>query len=128
MMNETWREILELLPPLIFLFFLVYSPSLMRFIQKRLLIHEARIKKNSQGQDKERELSAKERLLSGENRTGRTVTDTPEILYHGADQKAERVESLALKRVETLAPLKKAVIWAEILGPPGGLGSGKKNW
>lgn len=128
MLNETWREILEYLPPLIFLLILIFSPGLMRFIQKKILLHETKIKKDARETTEKVLLSEEDTLLSRENQsqTRRTVTNTPEMSYSGSGQKNNVKKSPSLEKIETLPPLQKAIVWAEILGPPGGLGSPKK--
>lgn len=126
MKNEMWREILELLPPLIFLFLIIFSPPLMRLIQKKILLHEARARKKNQKVQKKEPLTEDELLLSEEKQTGRTVTDSPEMGYSGTGLKTGGIKTPPLEKIESLPPLQKAVIWADILGPPGGIGFRKK--
>ena len=116
-MEELSREFLEMLPPLILLFFLAFSPGIMRLIQNRRLKKGSSQNKvsltNNQVSEK---VDADSATLSSESLPpGRILHDSREITS-GTDITSP------LKRVETLPPLQKAFVWSEILGNPGGKG------
>ncbi len=78
MQAETWKGILEYLPPLILLFLLAFSPGLMRLIQKKILLLEER--KKGKAQETSRNNLPKEEAihLSRQIETSRLLTDSPD--------------------------------------------------
>ena len=124
MLSNLWKEILEILPPLLLLFFLAFSPVIMRFLQKRVLRFEEKKKANKKAplqnaQAKEEALPLEE-AQPDENQPGRIVKDSSDF-YTSVGAFSEKTGSNpALQRIEKLPPLQKAIVWAEILGSPGG--------
>ncbi len=111
-MEEMWKDIMEMLPPLILLFFLAFSPGIMRFFQKRM--------------------AKKEGPRKPVEDIPETVSqEEPELFVHDnsvpdrvvSDYREERppvTPAKAIEMVNRLPPLKRAVVWSEILSPPGG--------
>ncbi len=108
-----WKEILEFLPPLLMLFFIILSPTLMGIIQKRIKEYEDRKKTGGNRPPPEKLFKDAEEDQVILKQPGRIVKDIRETGEN----------TTALERIEKLPPLQKAVIWADILGPPGGISS-----
>ena len=118
-MTELWKELREILAPMILLFFLVFSPALMRFIQAKLIkIEKTQKAKNSASLPAEPEESPA--LLKEGEQPGRLVQDTPRLKNRYPRRGISIAGNSTFEKLEKFPPLQKAVIWAEILGPPGG--------
>ncbi len=116
-MEEFSGELLEMLPPLFLLFFLAFSPGIMRFLQKRKLKKGGDLKKKPLREKTEEEKEPAE-SLSRRNEgplPGRILRDSREGFSGSAVNEP-------LRKLEALPPLQKAFVWSEILGKPGGKG------
>jgi len=114
-----WEELLEFLPPLLLLFFLAFSPGIMRFIQKRVIKRMEARKNEPQPPPETRPPREPEIRLTRQANPERVVRDSAEEKKPGPPLS----HNSALSKVNHMSPLKKAVVWAEILGSPGGKGS-----
>jgi hypothetical protein len=126
MPSETWKEILNFLPPLAILLILVLSPAAMGFIQKKIFLFEERKKRKKAEQSPPQEDSSEktEIPLSGRPRKSRRFAEWSDtnMEVSGSERMPANGKS-PTEKIRELSPLQQAVVWAEILGPPGGKSS-----